>query len=268
MKNISAKIFNGKWYSEPMIYDTFAIAEDIDDICLNKIKTILGKDFKAKNPIDLASGTGRMANYILKSIPYSGVLYTIESNKAMCEFLEKKYDNWEAVVIRSTIEKAQNHPILNCIKSNLIVSRFGFPSKIWDKKLAYEELEAVYYLLEKNGLLITFGWDENFNDELNRMWYNYVPDGIIAKDFNTWCKERKSAITSPRNANLAWAEEDVATVLQFEDLQESAFIMGKLFGDKALRWVVDNNKVSWKMKMAITANTREDIGLILQKYAR
>jgi phospholipid N-methyltransferase len=267
MNQTNAKIYDGQWYSEPQIYDRFSVAEDRDDVCLGFLKEIV-RGHKVENPIDLASGTGRLVDYIRKNIGYSGVIYAIENEEEMRRYLEQKYGNWEAVVVKSRISRAKDHPLFNSVKSSLIVSRFGFPSKIWDKKTAWEELESVYALLKDEGLFVTFGWDEEFNDELNIMFYKHIPDGIQARNFEAWRKERQSVISSPRNTHLKWYKTGIETSLRFDNLQESAFVMGTLFGDNALKEVVWNEKTEWQMKMSITLNTKESIKQILKGYER
>ena len=195
------------------------------------------------------------------------MIYSIEKSNEMCEFLEKKYD-WQVVIIKTPTEELLDHPLRNNIKSSLVISRFGFPSKIWDKKLAWEELVAIESLLDKDGLFITLGWDEDFDDELNEMWYKFVPDGLQAKNFDEWKKERKSSITSTRNAHLTIYKKNINTSLQFNSLQESAYIMGTLFGERALQYIVKDNKTNWEMKMSITVDTKESIKKILKKYER
>jgi len=259
------KIYNGNWYQMPEIYDRFSEAEDREDICFKIIEKKL-QGFKIKNPIDLAAGTGRVSDYILRHLKFTGVLYSIENEPAMRNFLENKYDNWESVVIKTPLNKAKDHPLLNSVKSNFIISRFGFPSKIWDKKLAYEELLSVYEMLDQQGIFITIGWDEEFSDELNKMWYMFVPDGIQADNFIDWCGERKQVITSPRNTHLTLFKKNIETSLKYDTLQESVYIMGTLFGYKAIKWIVDNDKTQWQMSCSITWNTKEQLRDIIKKY--
>jgi len=265
--NKNCKIYNGGWYQDAEIYDKFSIAEDKENKGMNPIRDYLGKDFIAENPIDLGSGTGRAIDWIIKNVSYKGMIYAVEKSQEMCDFLEKKYD-WRVVVIKATTDELLNHPLRNNIKSNFIISRFGFPSKIWDKKMAWEELVAIESLLMENGNFFTSGWDEDFNDELNEMWYAHIPDGLQAKTFKEWCKERISAITSPRNAHLNWLKQGIETKLQFDTLQESSYIMGSLFGENALKEIAIENKTKWQMKMAITANSKKELEQILKNYEK
>lgn len=259
------KIYNGKWYEEPEIYDKFSTYEDFEGVCFKEISKILaGKQLN--NPIDLCAGTGRATDYLL-SLPFKGMVYAVEKSDQMCAYLEKKYD-WRVVLIKAETANLIDHPLRNNIKSNLIVSRFGFPSKIWDKKQAWEELVAVDSLLEDDGLFITIGWDEEFNDELNEMFYKHVPDGIQADSFDEWKEERKSCIRSPRNAHLTWLKTGIETKLAFPSLQESVYIMGTLFGESALKEIVENNKTEWSMRMSITINDKSSIQEILKNYER
>jgi hypothetical protein len=96
----------------------------------------------------------------------------------------------------------------------------------------------------------------------------HIPDGLQAKTFKEWCEERISAITSPRNANLMWMKQGIETELKFNNLQESAYIMGTLFGENALKEIVEQNKTAWEMRMAITQDSKKSIENILKGYER
>lgn len=76
----------------------------------------------------------------------------------------------------------------------MIISSFGFLSKISSKERCINELKAIYKNFADDGVFITIGWDKTFNDELNEMWYRYIPDNIIAKNFDEWHRERSEVI--------------------------------------------------------------------------
>ena len=127
---------------------------------------------------------------------------------------------------------------------------------------------SVYEMLDQQGIFVTIGWDEEFSDELNKMWYLFVPDGIQADTFQDWCGERKQVITSPRNTHLTLFKKNIETELRFDTLQESVYIMGTLFGYKAIKWIVDNDKTQWQMKCSVTWNTKEQLSDIIKKYEK
>lgn len=271
LKNENGLIFDetDKWYQDPAIYHIFSESEDPENVCLDLIlDKIKGK--KIINPIDLATGTGRMLWQIMNKIPYDGVLHGLDLSSKMCEFLEKNikrermYVNKIKVINSSIIDAHQQITE----KSNFIVNSFGFPSKISNKKLVMEELRAVHDLLTDDGMFFTIGWDETFNDELNEMWFKYVPDKILADNFEDWRRSRSSAITSPRNANLTWMKTGLWLPLQYTSLNEAAQVMGYLFGRDAAQYTIKTGKIEWNMSMGITYNTKEEIGKILKKYER
>lgn len=258
-----------KWYKDSAIYDIFSESEDPENICFDLILRKLKKR-KIINPIDIAMGTGRSLWQILKKTNYRGCVFGVDLSKSMCEFVEKnikrerKYTN-KVSVINSSIIKL---PSILKVKSNFIISSFGFPSHISDENLCIKELRAIYEILREGGIFVTIGWDETFNDELNNMWFKYIPDDIRAKDFDEWRATRSNKIHSPRNCNLKWFKKGVIVPLQFSSLKESARVMGYLFGRDSVQNIIKNNQISWSMSLGITLNTKEEIGDILKEYEK
>jgi|GEM_PF-876759 len=258
-----------KWYGDPAIYNVFSKSEDPENICFGLITKKIETQ-KIKNPIDLATGTGRMLWLIVKNMNFEGKLFGIDTNENMCSFTKKSikreriYTN-DIEIIQSKIDEL---PKKLKTKSNFIISSFGYPSKIRDKKLCLKELKAVYSLLSEDGVFFTIGWDETFNDELNLMWYKYIPDNIKARDFEEWRSKRSKIISSPRNCNLSWFKKGIQVPLQFSSLKESAEVMGYLFGKDAAEYVVENEKTEWMMHMGITFNTKKELKEIIKTYER
>lgn len=270
-KNENGLIFDetDKWYQDPAIYHIFSENEDPENICFDLIMSeVSGK--KIINPIDLATGTGRMLWQIMNKVVYDGTLFGVDLSSKMCEFLEKNikrermYTN-RIKIVSSSIKEAPNKI---SEKSNFIISSFGFPSKISNPSLVMEELKAVYDLLSNDGKFFTIGWDETFNDELNEMWFNYVPDKILVDNFEDWRRERSVLIKTPRNANLTWMKKGISVPLQFDSLKESAQVMGYLFGRDAAQYIVKTGRLEWSMSIGITCNTKKEIAKILEKYER
>lgn len=189
----------------------------------------------------------------------------------MCDFVakiirrERRYTQ-KIRVLNSTIQGLSKQLPKN--HSNLIVSSFGFPSRISDEELCIKELKAIHEVLSEDGLFFTIGWDETFNDELNRMWFNYIPDKIVAKDFEDWRQKRSGSIKSPRNCDLKWIKRGIHVPLQFSTIQESAHVMGYLFGRDAASYIIKNGKIEWGMSLGITCNTKSEIANIIKKYER
>lgn len=258
-----------KWYKDSAIYHIFSESEDPENICFDLVLRKL-KNKKIINPIDVATGTGRTLWQILKKINYEGNAYGVDLSKNMCEFVEKnikrerRYVN-NVSIINSSIEELPN--ILN-IKSNFIISSFGFPSHISDKRLCINELKSIYRMLKDDGVFISIGWDETFNDELNMMWFQYVPDNIRAKNFEEWRAIRSVNIDTPRNCNLTWFKKGVIVPLQFSSLKESAMVMGYLFGRDAAQNIILKNQIDWTMSMGITINTKAEIKIIINNYEK
>ena len=258
-----------KWYREPGIYHAFAEAEDPENICFNLILQKIGSR-RVTNPVDLATGTGRTLRQILEKVNYQGTLHGVDISADMCDFVERnlrrerKYTNalrLERCAIRDASVR------LRC-KSSLIVSSFGFPSRISNSRQCLDELKAVYELLADDGEFYTIGWDESYNDELSAMWFKYVPDDIQAWDFDEWRRKRIAAAETTRNCGLTWFKRGLAVPLQFGSLREAASVMGYLFGRDAAREIAHSGKTEWRMSLGITRDSKKDLAKTIAAYEK
>lgn len=256
-----------KWYADPSIYNIFSESEDSENLCFDIICTKIKKDkISVINPIDLAAGTGRMLDQITQKIPYKGILYGVDLNKKMYEFLNKKVKRQKIYInnVKMIQCSIKNAPKIIKSKSSFIISSFGFPSKISDRDNCLEELKSVNELLTNDGVFVTIGWDETFNDELNIMWFKYIPDNINTSDFENWRSHRSQKITSPRNCGLHWLKKGLNIPLEFSSLKESVIVMSHLFGRDAAEYIIQNNKRQWNMSLGITYDTKKDIEKIIK----
>lgn len=256
-----------KWYADASIYNLFSEAEDPENICFSLIfNKVLAKKMAIKNPIDLATGTGRAAKYILNNISYDGKLYAVDYSKQMLEYFDRTINRQKYYVknIELVHSKIQDFSIPNGEKSSFIISSFGFPSKISDNERCKYELENVYEMLSEDGVFVTLGWDETFNDELNAMWYRYVPDNIKAANFEEWRKTREASIPTARNCNLSWYKKNIQVPLLYDTLEETINVMGHLFGRDAALEVLKNKKTMWWMSMGITWDDKKSLSKILK----
>lgn len=257
-----------KWYADASIYNLFSEAEDPENICFSLIfNKILAQNIAIKNPVDLATGTGRAAKYILNNVSYSGKLYAVDYSKQMLEYFDRTINRQKYYVkdIELVHSKIQDFKIPNGERSSFIISSFGFPSKISDDERCRCELENVYNMLSEDGIFVTLGWDETFNDDLNAMWYRYVPDKIKAANFEEWRKAREKSITSARNCNLTWYKKNIQVPLLYDTLEETINVMGHLFGRDAALEVLKNKRTMWWMSMGITLDNKKSLSKILKK---
>lgn len=257
-----------KWYADASIYNLFSEAEDPENICFNLIfNKVLEDKIKIVNPVDLATGTGRAAKYILNNVSYHGNLYAIDYSRQMLDYFERTINRQKYYVknIELVHSKIQDFKIPNNEKSSLIISSFGFPSKISDEKRCKCELENIYNLLSDDGVFITLGWDETFNDDLNNMWYKYIPDNIKAANFEEWRKIREASIKSARNCNLTWYKKNLSVPLLYDTLEETINVMGHLFGRDAALEILKNKRNMWWMSLGITWDNKKTLAKILKK---
>ena len=228
---------------------------------------VLANKLKIVNPIDLATGTGRAAKYILNNINYDGSLYALDYSQQMLDYFDRTINRQKYYVknIELVHSKIQDFKIPNNEKSSFIISSFGFPSKISDKERCNIELENVYNLLSDDGVFVTLGWDETFNDDLNNMWYKYIPDNIKAANFEEWRKIREASITSARNCDLTWLKKNIRVPLLYDTLEETINVMGHLFGRDAAIEILKNKRTMWWMSLGITWDNKESLSKILKK---
>ncbi len=257
-----------KWYADASIYNLFSEAEDPQNLCFSMIfKRILQSKLEINNPIDLATGTGRAAKYVLNNIPYTGTLYAVDYSQQMLDYFERTINRQKYYVksIELVHSKIQDFKLPNYEKSSFIISSFGFPSKITDEERCFEELNNVYELLSDEGVFVTLGWDETFNDDLNNMWYKYIPDNIKASNFEEWRRARESLIKTPRNCDLTWYRTNIRVPLLYDTLEETINVMGHLFGRDAAIEILNNKKTMWWMSLGITWDTKESLARALKK---
>jgi hypothetical protein len=150
--------------------------------------------------------------------------------------------------------------------SDLIVAKFAFPSRATDEKGSRAELDSVYKCLRPNGLLVTIGWDETFNDELSEMWYKYAPDAIVARSFEEWRYKRVAQFESPRNCRLKWLVRGLNAPVEFGSPKTAVRVMGYLFGKSAADKVIRSNRVTWSQSVGITLDPKEGLGKILSDW--
>ena len=257
-----------KWYADASIYNLFSEAEDPENVCFNMIfNRILEEKIKIENPVDLATGTGRAAKYILNNISYDGCLYAIDYSQQMLDYFDRTINRQKYYVkdIDLVHSKIQDFKLPDNKKSSLVISSFGFPSKISDKERCKLELESVFNLLSDDGVFVTLGWDETFNDDLNNVWYKYIPDNIKAANYEEWRRAREASITSARNCDLTWYKKNIRVPLIYDTLEETINVMGHLFGRDAALDILKSKKNMWWMSLGITWDNKESLAKVLKK---
>ena len=255
-----------KWYADASIYNMFSEAEDPENICFSLIfNRVLARKLQVVNPVDLATGTGRAAKYILNNVDYKGTLYAIDYSQQQLDYFARTIDRRKYYVQDIELIQSKIQDLHLPEKSSFIISSFGFPSKISDSERCKAELENVFDLLTDDGVFVTLGWDETFNDDLNNMWYKYIPDNIKASSFEEWRRVREKSIETPRNCDLSWYKTNIRVPLLYDTLEESINVMGHLFGRDAALQVLRDRRTMWWMSLGITWDDKESLAKILKK---
>lgn len=247
--NIKPLISNSNWYNYPYIYDVFSRAEDYEQSCINIIKKYISdNNIKIINPIDIGSGTGKMYYQLLKNLKIYGNIFLVDNNVNMINYLNKNIESDIVKIVKSDIKN------LDSIKSNFIISSFGFPSNILDKDNTLKELKKIYELLLDDGILITIGWNEKWNDELFLLWKKYLNIDYSNK------------IESIRNCNLSWYKDNIDSIVKFSNIKERDLVLGSFFGNEFIKDYSYNNKLVWNISMGITLNTKREIKSIIDNW--
>lgn len=242
-------ILNGNWYNYPYLYDVFSRAEDYEQKCIEIVKEYINdNDIKIINPIDVGSGTGKIYYQLLKYLKIQGKIFLVDNNLNMIDFLNQNIKSDNVKIIKSDIKN------VGFIKSNFIISSFGFPSNISNKENTFNELKKIYELLLNDGILITIGWNEKWNDEFFALWKKYLNIDYCNK------------IKSIRNCNLSWYKNDISSVLRFSNIKERNYVLGNYFGNEFLKDNHNNKRLEWNVNMGITVNTKEEIKVILDNW--
>lgn len=254
-----------KWYVNPDIYHIFSQSQDPENLVFRTaLKGI--EATSTNNPIDIGSGTGRFAGFLLDQFPFEGTLSCVDASPQMTRFLNARFRRESISSSVVNVVECRTEKIVEKLGENvsdLVVASFAFPSRIFDTDLVLRELQAVFKLLRPGGHLVTVGWDETFNDELSEMWYKYIPDGIRSRNFEEWRKNRAVSIKSTRNSNLSWYKRGIKVPLEFDNAETAARVMGYLFGRSAAEEIIRTRQIRWSISAGITINSKESIGNIL-----
>ena len=99
-------------------------------------------------------------------------------------------------------------------------------------------------------------------------WFKHIPYDLGKFDFEKWREKRIGQFNSPRNCFLTWFKRGIVVPLQFSSLEQSARIMGNLFGRDAAKNIIETEKLEWSMSLGITLNTKQEIdGIILNQQS-
>jgi ubiquinone/menaquinone biosynthesis C-methylase UbiE len=254
-----------KWYVNPDIYHVFSESQDPQDLCFRVALQALSEG-PFQNPIDVGSGTGRFASFLLEALPFESKLMCIDASEEMTHFLEARLRREGVPESRFVVKHGKIENLVSLVGeevSDLVVANFAFPSRITNRELALTELQAVSKALRPNGFFLTIGWDETFNDQLSEMWYKFVPDGIVARNFEEWRQARCRLITSARNCGLTWLKRGLRVPVEFNSPELAARVMGYLFGRSAAEEIMRSRQDRWTMAVGITLDSKERLTKLL-----
>jgi SAM-dependent methyltransferase len=252
-----------KWYWSPQIYDRFARAEDPEAISFNLALSLCPTDIKVA--LDLGSGTGRFVEQLRDTTSHSlETIYALDNSSEMMTFLEDRFKRGKPTVkpLLSTISSIP----LDDASVDLVVSSWGFPSRVWDEAQAYTELVEVFRVLRDGGTFVTIGWDEDFADEMTEVWYRFVIEQEYYFDsLSEYRRRRRGKLRSTRNCGLTLAKRRLQVPVRFQDHRDAAYVFGHLFGYSAGIWVLESGKREFQMNVGITRDDKQSIKSILER---
>lgn len=253
-----------KWYWSPEIYDKFSRAEDPKGVSFTLAVSLMPKN--AQIALDLGSGTGRFVEFLQENVPTLRTIHALDASKDMVEFLKRRFKRHSSMV--NIIESEMERIPLPDKSVDVVVSSWGFPSKVWDRERCRRELDEVYRVLKPTGRLITIGWDEDFNDEMTEIWYRFVMEQDYYFDtLAEYRRRRRAKINSPRNCNLTVAKKRLKLPVKFPDYREAAYVFGHLFGYSAGQWVLETGQHEFQMNVSVTCDDSQSLNEILTQPA-
>lgn len=251
---------SNKWYWSPEVYDKFSRAEDPAGVSFGLAVSLLPPGVEVA--LDLGSGTGRFVDILKDTVPTLRKIHALDTSKDMVEYLRKRYKLETAKV--KVIEADMAKIPLPDGSVDVVVSSWGFPSKVWDQERCSKELGEVCRVLQPGGCLITIGWDEDFTDEMTEVWYRFVMEEEYYFDtLAEYRRRRRSKIVSPRNCGLTVVKKRLTLPVKFKDYREAAFVFGHLFGYSAGQWVLDTDRHEFQMNVSVTQDSYAHLKEIL-----
>lgn len=243
---------------DPAKLNVFAESQDPENLAFGIVRRHLGSK-KISNPVALNVGTGRSLRQMFEMLAYEGELYGLDESAAMCAFADASLRRERHLTKRAKVVRgsAADFAKRESVRSSLVVATGDFLGA--DTKSALRQLRAVHDLLADDGRFYSIGWDELFNDAFTAMRFKYVPDGIQAKDFEEWRERRMASTVTRGGCGLTWLKRGLSAPLQFRSLEESARIIGYLFGRDAAQYVVRNGRTEWMMSLGITCDTKKSL---------
>lgn len=246
-----------KWYWSPEIYDNFSKAEDPESVAFDLALSLVVLN-EPKKVLDLGAGTGRFIFEMYEKLPSLEHVIALDASREMIDFIKRRFHSGTPMV----------EPILGSIDQiplddesvDLVVSSWGFPSRIWDREQAYKELAEVNRVLKHKGVFLTIGWDEDFTDEMTEIWHKFVIEEEYYFDsLSEYRRRKRSKIASPRNCGLTSVKTRLQVPVKFYDRREAANVFGHLFGYSAGFWVLENAKYEFNMNVSITYDNKGSI---------
>lgn len=251
-----------KWYWSPEIYDRFSHAEDPERISFKLALSLCPQ--RIQTALDIGSGTGRFVEELRESHLGLEQIYALDSSEDMIRYLRQKFAVGSPPI--RPIQAAIADIPLGDASVDLVISSWGFPSKVWDEKQTLAELRQVYRVLRETGRFITIGWDEDFADEMTEVWHKFVMEEEYYFDSLSEYRRRKRAkVKSPRNCGLSLVKRRLQVPVKFQSKYDAADVFGHLFGYSAGVWVLENAKREFQMFVSITCDDKASLRQIVSQ---
>lgn len=245
---------------EGAVASVFHEAVDPDGLCLDAVRGRLSRRHLS-DPVILPAENWKGIAKTVNRLNCSGSVFCLEPDREKAKLIRRHLGQGNPCgssveVFRDAGELLSARPDF---RARLIIRPFSLADILRDRILDEDGLGEVVRLMSDDGLFVTVGFDETYNDDISRLTYDHAVGSPLPKDFDAWRQAKVSAKTSPLNCRLRWFRRGMAVPVRFTCQREAVDAIGKLFGRDAAKRLISQWRTHLEIMVGITCSTRKDM---------